>query len=417
MNYKVNLVFPCDFENENKKKSKVYTKCFLKTKDDFRYSSPIFSINKNMNSISVKTNKKKCVLKNKISSKKDEKDVVNEIFDSCKMQNGIGKIALKFKVKHLFFPYGIGLGAELKDSEINTILEVIHRHFKPFSKDSVKDKRENLEWIIYDKPLIIIEPCQEINISKIKINICLDVHELSCNQMKISASNDIIVLQNSWKIDRHELDSVLAVFIALKNLSSNVRLKSKQLAPAFNLSSTQKNDTVKEIHNACAVFDEIDNKNIFYTEKEQELFEVLRTLLCVDEQKRQIRSARDNGDYLLNEFIDKKTDRINDTLFITGYIGLILSFFAFTPIELHNILWIAKPLEPREKIFFCVTLMLMLILSIMILRNLYLGAGSLIERYAEPKMIWLKKLCVVLFASAIIYLLFILFVNGYLCWV
>lgn len=425
MDYKVNLVFPCDFEEKNKKHSKRFTKKYCRDEiKEYRYLSPIFSVNQGLD----KSEKEK---KEQI---KDESTVVSEIFTSCNIlvnkkdkdnsvndedEERVVGIFQKFTVSNMFFPYGICLCAVLNIDEINEVITIIQTNFKPTYRRNAKEKRDdplndNPEWIIVERPFVIVEPCQEIDISSMGIKSKIKVLDLSYSKIKLSVSNDIIIVQSLQKATKYELESVLAVLLALKKLSSNVRLTSKHIAPQFGLSNKEKQELVTDIHLDCAVFDEIDNKNIFFTDLEQELFEKLRKPLCVDAQKRQIRSARENVDFIHNESVGNKTEKINDTLFITGYIGLILSFLAFTPIELRDIMWIAQPLGPQEKIYSCVTLILMIVLSIMLLRKIYSFVDFLIEKYTKPKMVWLKVLATILSAGLIIYLFFASFINGYL---
>lgn len=442
MEYKVNLYFSCDFESENKKKSKTYIESLLCNNDKeskcmFRYSSPIFSANKfsigkskiNFDKDSGNNTTEKDNVTNKLNVGNDnqkekrllykcERRVIWDIFDSCNMLDYIDNtIRLKFTVSHYLYPYGIGLHALLNESEINSILEIIRTYFIPFSKDKANEKRENLEWIIYDKPLIVIEPYKHQSISN-EMNIHSDFCPLSYPEMKVAATNDVVAFLRPRDENSCELDSVLAIFIVLRNLSYNARLKSKQLAPQYKMNRTKKKETVNQIHMSCAVFDEIDNPNIFYTEKEQILYRELRNKLGVQELKNQICAARESVDFWFDQTVGNKADKINDTLFITGYIGLLLSFLAFAPIELRNLVPITKTLEQKEKIVSCLALIVIVVLLIILSRKMYLLMESLVEKYVVVKRKWINCLLNVLSfllpIALMVYIIFAFFVNGYI---
>lgn len=425
MDYKVNLVFPCDFEDEKEDEeyNKSYVKDlfkekYLKDKFTFRYSSPIFSVNSFLCEEGVEEKKsedgKELPKNNKMQSDKLEK-VVWQILKSCKIAERFGEICSKFELSHLFHPYGIGLRAILTENEVNTVLDAIRNDFIPFTKNKDKKKdREDLDWIIYDKPLVVVEPCEETD--QIGINTHLKFFDLKYPEMRISASNYIVVICNSNNANNHELDSVLGVFIALKKLSSSVRLNLKEIAPSSRVSMIVKKTAVKKMHIECALFDEIDNKNIFYSEKEQALFNALRFKLCVGEQRKQISSARDTVDFFMSEEVGDKTDRINDTLFITGYVGLILSFLAFAPIELRDILWIVHSLQPIEKIFFSFIMVLAIVCFIIFLRNVYYSIEKTIQKKETFSVRWFKY-CWIAVSIVIIGIIVGLFVGGYVDWI
>ena len=75
--FKVTVVFPCDFENdESSRRTKHDTTylCRLLRVKSYRYSSAIFSVNQNMST--------------GIDTDKNEVDVANEILGSCHILEG-----------------------------------------------------------------------------------------------------------------------------------------------------------------------------------------------------------------------------------------------------------------------------------------------------------------------------------------
>ena len=351
--FRVSLVFPCDFEDKEGKRNKRYVSRFCKERK-FHYSSPIISINDG----------KFEYLDDAMSSdeEKQAKKTANVILRSCKLldeENQEGEeLKNKFIVNNFFYPYGVCVCGTLNKSDIEVLAMLIEEKFTPFKQESVKEKKP--DWIIYERPITIIEVDTISDVSSFPnelAGINLEERE-DISNARFAVSNDFIIINILKNDDRftHSLYSVLAILIALKRLSSNVRMKSKQLASGFHLNDNRRTEVVKQIHQNCAVFEEISNKNIFYKKIEQVLFERLSEQLYVKEQQKQIQSARDNVDYMWDTLINEKANRVNTTVFITGYIGLILSFFAFIPIRFQNIIMTSQPLCSWQKITLCVAL-------------------------------------------------------------
>ena len=217
----------------------------------------------------------------------------------------------KFELSDIFYPYGVCIKADLDKDELNEFADFVEKKFTPFRKSKAEETRkDDVVWIIYEKPIIIVELDKGTEISMLPGNLLFEeMQDIRCTpNIQASVSNDIVAIRITENDDtlRNSLYSVLAVLISLKKLSSDVRTKSKNLADNYGASNIEKRDTVMKIHQNCAVFEEIANKNIFYSKTEQELFEFLKVRLCLEQQERQIRSARDNADYLLDQFTNKK---------------------------------------------------------------------------------------------------------------
>lgn len=368
--FRVSLVFPCDFEEKEGKRNKCYVSEFC-IERKFRFSSPIISVN---------TGELEYLVDSMSSDEeKQAKKTANSILMSCKLidENNKDKSKLinKFIVNNVFYPYGVCICGTLNETDIKELAMLIEEKFTPFKQESVNEREKKPDWIIYERPIAIIEVDADSDVSSLP-NELSDIklkENKDISNVKVAVSNDFIIINILKKDDRftQSLYSVLAVLIALKRLSSNVRMKSKQLADGFQLNDNQKREVVTKIHQDCAIFDEISNKNIFYKKVEQVLFELISEQLYVKEQQKQIQSARDNVDYLLDTLINKKADRINTTVFITGYIGLILSFFAFIPIQLENIIWTSRPLCCFQKIALCIALVGIVILACTVLVFVY----------------------------------------------
>ena len=316
MDYKVNLFFPCDFEDKDEERSKLYVSEFCKGRN-LRYSSPIFSIN---------DEPLKCINDHiSLELKQQSKDTANDILKSCRLiDEKRHDLTLndKFLVNEVFYPYGVSVRGELSGSEVVTLIERIENVFTPFRQPK---QNQNITkkpiWIIYERPILVLELNSKTDLSTLPKKLSFKKLSQFNNvpNIEYAASNDTIVVNNINEEAEftQSLYSVLAVLIALKKLSSSVRIKSKQASDDSERNDIQKRVLAMEIHQACAVFDEINNKNIFYKRQEQEMFEILSSFLCVHEQHNQIKSSRENVDYLLDVFIDKKTKYIEESGFFT----------------------------------------------------------------------------------------------------
>lgn len=412
-NFKVTVVFPCDFEDDESKENKKYDKSYLYELLDakaYRYSSPIFSINHN--------------IPKGAESSKSKRDVANEILSSCHLIKYKSiPFKDKFEVSNVLYPYGVCINAELNKDELENFVVCIEKRFTQFNKKKADEKRaDDVVWIIYEKPIIIIELENESDIFEFPKGLMLEeLQNIKCvPKIKASVSNEIVAIKiaNNETLLWDSLYSVLAVLISLKNLSSNARTKSKILADDYGANENEKRNIVTEIYENCAVFEEIANKNIFYSKIEQALFEFLVTPMCIVEQEKQIHSARENADYLLDKSINKKAAKINTTAFITGYIGLILSFFALVPIQLRNIITTSQPLCTWQKVTLCVALIGIVVVICYALvslynkwestksyfKSLYTSLKKLVNKLSNKTSFILSALIILALVSAIIIL-------------
>lgn len=419
MNGKMRLFFPCDFEDESdKRNSKLKEVGFCNVKqskrncedghtsmviaDEQRYSSPIFEVN---SPDQIQACKKVGI--------ETQKDIAQKVFESCLKETCFNletyQLLNDCYLEKIYYPYGICVSCE-GDKDFSAIANFVYEYFQPFKQSANdKDKDYKKEWIIYDRPLIVVEnvDCNVTNDSK-----------------PYKFKNDILYV-NSTHTPDNDFDAVYAVVTALKQISSYVRLWTKNIN---HLSGSKQNKVIGRIHSRCAVFEEIRFKTIFINEIEKKLFDYIYEEIDVKALQKQTESAKDYADYIVVDITNTEAQNINRTVFITGYIGLILSFLSFIPIQLKNIVWVDHKLDTFEKI----SLFIAAVGSIIVLAGLFIWIYKnkekvskdfvAIKRYISRFFKWFSNKLVTVFVillivstvCALIFLIIFAFKNNFI---
>lgn len=342
--YKLKLIFPCDFEvKSGEDKNKLSKLGFFQISGDnlsrevvdkgisapfYSFLSPSVSIN-NPNEI-------ECTFALRPNA---HKKIVDSIFSSCRLTSDIFSKE-KFAITDILYPYGIGVSAQFTDiNDVNTIISRIEDEFQGLRLND-NDKNKRPEWLIYSKPIILVECDESSGLPVLESEVEIDNLSLS-NQLKIE--NETIFCLSGALVE--SINTVIALLTAIKHTSSYVMFWSKGINYRKD-----RDEIIKNIHIYCAVFEEMRHNTILRRKNEKIIYDILYSAFDVKKIKKQINAAREYADYLINDVTTIETQKINRTVFITGYIGLTLSFFAFVPIQLRNIFWVEHPIGSFEKI-------------------------------------------------------------------
>lgn len=342
--YKIKLYFPCDFEVRSRKsKNKLPKLGFLRRSGDnsstevkdngisapfYSFLSPSVSIN-NPDEI-------ECI---SMLHPNDHKKIVNDIFTSCHLESDVFH-KVNFSITDILYPYGIVVSAELADiAPVNEIISKVEDEFQGFKLND-RDENERPEWLIYCRPIILVECDEGSSFPKLDAEFKIE-NSLLSDKLKIG--NEVI-FSFSGVIDESIKTSV-ALLTAIKHTSSYVRVWSKGINYRDD-----RDEIIKNIHIYCAVFEEMQHSTILRRKNDKVVYDLLYSAFDIKKIGKQIKAAREYADYLINDVTNIETQKINKTVFITGYIGLVLSFFAFVPIQLKSIFWVDHPLGTFEKI-------------------------------------------------------------------
>lgn len=339
-NCTIKLLIPCDCIEDNNclKKSKIL--------DGSRLLSPIFGFS-NCNQI----------LK-KIES--------GDFFASCgfSKEKIYQKLSLEsFKPVECFCPYGLVWKAELEFERIEEWLLYFNCYFdlRNITTRKPDPLTEKQEWNIKAYPIIMLETnnCNESE------------KDLLIKRLKLSDADklfeDCIILDNpivfiskklSSSLYRDILDA-LKMVCSIYSISRDVRM---ELGKTLK-SSTGKNningefdendiEVLLKIQKRCSLVKEVSSNIIFRTNQQKKIYELVKEKFHISDILDQVDGACsiiENYIEMKENFISKKIEEkahnMNSTVFITGYVGLILAVFSFFPLELKNLYWIEIPDE------------------------------------------------------------------------
>lgn len=102
-------------------------------------------------------------------------------------------------------------------------------------------------------------------------------------------------------------------------------------------------DELFEIRKLCSVAKELYSNNVVKTNVEKKIYSEMLEAFNVQDSLFQIDNAIETIEHNDESEIRHKTERMDTTLFITGYLGLILAVFAFLPLNFGDLLWFCIP--------------------------------------------------------------------------
>jgi len=149
-----------------------------------------------------------------------------------------------------------------------------------------------------------------------------------------------------------DVEYVILLCIMLLSYSSNVIWKMKRELSA-NAKKPVKGTDLQKIHDSCALF-----LNLYYcpnpchSKAELKLFEDLREKLRLENVSKQMINAKELLDYRNELNLSTKSASIDNTVFITGYIGVLFALLSFCNIYGTDIVDFSKPVTSGWCYFF-----------------------------------------------------------------
>lgn len=167
---------------------------------------------------------------------------------------------------------------------------------------------------------------------------------------KCQIDNPIVILKDydenaeSCASKKDAIDLSIKLMSALLNLSYSIR---KKLGTALQSISSNRHldlsDELAEIRKRCSIAKELCSCSVLKTNVEKRIYSEISEKFNVRDIIFQIDNAIETIEHYNEVEIDRKAEKMNTTLFITGYLGLILAVFAFLPLNFGDLLWFRIP--------------------------------------------------------------------------
>jgi len=183
-----------------------------------------------------------------------------------------------------------------------------------------------------------------------------DTYQNVCNSLSIElkgdkpyqSSNPVVAFMLA---DEHHNDTRAAIDLSMKIISSINGLCYKirtKLAKALkgdsqNLHIVDHSDELFEIRSLCSIAKELCSNNVVKTNVEKQIYGEIAEAFNIKDTLLQIDNAIETIEHNDENEIRHKTEKLDTTLFITGYLGLILAVFAFMPLNFGDLLWFRVP--------------------------------------------------------------------------
>ena len=349
--YRIKLFFPCEIEERSKRHPTEFDKIESGESNKIVLNSSIIQINK-------------------LSTTKlfPEYQSVDKILESCHLSS---LEWYHFVIENIIAPYGVVLSTIINSyKEMKAILKSTNNDFLPCISFS-NDDRDRPYWLVYDRPIILVEYISQNKTLQIRFRKKLQENHLYDERIKIEQNyicikDNVVLIDTIQNSTNDALANVLNVYMAINQLWARVRIEGKKLGHNSEWSEKEKKEKLIQVHEMCAVFAELTCSTIFLNYLQRKIFDFLYPYFKIKEKNEQILSAKEHADFLMTENVNQKASSINTTAFVTGYIGILLAFFAFFPLEVKDVFWICTPISQKCKlaIFGVVTFVFVIITGV-----------------------------------------------------
>lgn len=289
----------------------------------------------------------------------------NSIFESCGIEafNESG-YDNQFRYKMFYPSCGISIFNEYKCKE--DAIKISKRIFADYQMNnpelSINDSELRFirsPWKIYSMPIAWIQ-------SKNEVGVRVKRYE-----------GGVVISSNIFDTKGIDVEYVILICTMLLSYGSDILWKMKR---ALGSTVSTKKKALNNVHDKCALFNNLYfHPNPCHCEAELKLFEELKEQLKIKNIHNQIENAKEVLDYRNEQAISIETTRINKTLFITGYIGIVFALFSFCNIAATNIFDFSRGVVTSGYFYFL--LISLITVSFAIGVNLLCKFDSLLERY------------------------------------
>lgn len=291
-----------------------------------------------------------------------------------------------FKIKEVFYPYGIVLEGRKEYDGIDPIFRWVEEFHKYFSLRTVfSAKTEKPKWFITSAPIFMFEtndmsdpiPKPE------RIHPILDNNGFYSNDASgIIIEDPVVIIPDRASVSDSvyaDLTTGLKMVCAIESVGRSVRIELKRLGKHVNseekssislhhrrktvLCQFQKekqdekdnsDDKYKKLlglQKKCAIVNELASSTIFGSCQQKRIYDAIKERFHMDDILAQMDHARtyienwvEFEENILSKRIADETNRMDKTLFVTGYLGVILSIFGFFPIAIRSLVALEQPI-------------------------------------------------------------------------
>ena len=291
-----------------------------------------------------------------------------KLFELCNMKDVYNTLGLNsFKIAEVFYPYGIVIKGKMNFNSIHDIedwLKIYYEKIKLRNIFTTADKGEDIDFDIASYPIIIFETNNYVinECEKLKIRFTIDYGGYLFNDglEGIIIEDPVVIIPNKQMVSDSmysDLMVVLKTVCVINSLGRKIRTHLARTMKENIHDNTDTTDTsfgvtsnidnykhLEDLQKACALINEFASANNFKTNRQKRIYDSLKSSFHVLDILNQVEYARVLIENMIKIEENKVSSRIagnaremEKTVFITGYIGVILSIFNFFPLTVRQL--------------------------------------------------------------------------------
>lgn len=344
-----------------------------------------------------------------------------------------------FKITEVFYPYGIVLEGSLEFGDIDLIYDWTREFYDSFSLRNVfSSEKSKPEWCMTSTPIFVFEtddkPTPEPKKAHVHPIIDNNGYLLKEGNSSIIIEDPIVIIPNKDSVSesvRDDLITALKTVCAMNSISRGIRMELKQLGGSGNpekmdsislyqrLKSSlcrsqkekknNKNDDsdkykkLLDLQKKCAIINELASSTIYGSYQKKRIYDIVKECFHVEDMLLQTDRARTYIENMVEYEENILSKQINETLFITGYVGLVLSVFGFFPFTIRNLIVLEQPITYCQRWIAVACIMIISVGFCILLVRLFNGYKRCTARTKTILKMILELLAIALIAVGIFY--------------
>ena len=335
-----------------------------------------------------------------------------ELFESSgfEAESVYQKMSLnRFEITKVFYPYGIVLEGSLEFGSIDSIYQWTKDFHEYFSLRNVfSSKKEKPKWFMTGAPIFVFEtdgtpPPKPTKAGVLPI-IDNDGYLRKGGDSSIIIEDPIVIIPNKDSVPesvRTDLITALKTVCAMNSISRGIRVELKE--------KNNKNDgrdkykRLLDLQKKCAIVNELASSSVYGSYQQKRIYDIVKECFHVEDMLLQTDRARTYIENMVEYEENVLSKQINETLFITGYMGLVISVFGFFPLTIRKLIVLEQPITYYQRWIAVICIIIASVGFCILLVRLFNKYKRCTERTRKIMKIVLEVLAVVLILVGLFY--------------
>lgn len=316
----------------------------------------------------------------------------------------------RFEITKVFYPYGIVLEGSLEFGNIDSIYQWTQDFHKDFSLRNVfSSEKGKPKWSMTGAPIFVFEtdgtPTPKPTKAGVLPIIDNDGYLQKGGDSSIIIEDPIVIIPNKGSVSesvRNDLITALKTVCAMNSIGRGIQVELKENKNKKN-DGRDKYKRLLDLQKKCAIVNELASSSVYGSYQQKRIYDIVKDCFHVEDMLLQTDRARTYIENMVEYEENVLSKQINETLFITGYMGLVISVFGFFPLTIRKLIVLDQPITYCQRWIAVACIIIASVGFCILLVRLFNKYKRCTERTRTILKIVLEVLAVVLIVVGVLY--------------